>query len=70
MRRLKSVVAFFCGLTFAAGSALAQNSGQRLELDRTGETIVLEPYAPNILRVTLSLKRDAALAGPGVNPVG
>ena len=28
---------------------------QRLEIDRKGETIVLEPYAPNILRVTLSL---------------
>jgi alpha-D-xyloside xylohydrolase len=39
--------------------------GQRLELDRNGETIVLEPYAPNILRVTLSLQRDAARSAPG-----
>ncbi len=44
---------------------LAQSPGQRLELDRKGETIVLEPYAPNILRVTLSLKREPALAAPG-----
>jgi hypothetical protein len=44
----------------------AQTPGQRLELDRKGETIVLEPYAPNILRVTLSLKRDPALAAPGI----
>jgi len=34
-------------------------------LARGGSTIVLEPYAPNILRVTLSLKRDPALAAPG-----
>ena len=44
---------------------LAQSPSQRLELDRKGETIVLEPYAPNILRVTLSLKREPALAAPG-----
>src|SRR5580658_1354687 len=37
----------------------------RVELNRTGETIVLEAYAPNILRVTLSLNREPALAGPG-----
>ena len=36
-----------------------------LELDRKGETIVLEPYAPNIIRVTLSLKKEPALAAPG-----
>jgi alpha-D-xyloside xylohydrolase len=33
---------------------------------RRGEsTIVLEPYAPNIIRVTLSMKQDKALAKPG-----
>jgi alpha-D-xyloside xylohydrolase len=36
-----------------------------LTLAREGQTIVLEPYAPNILRVTLSLKRESALAPPG-----
>ncbi|HTW60548.1 MAG TPA: TIM-barrel domain-containing protein [Terracidiphilus sp.] len=40
-------------------------SMQRVELDYPGETIVLAAYAPNILRVTLSLNRDAALAPPG-----
>jgi alpha-D-xyloside xylohydrolase len=43
----------------------AQSPSQRLELDRKGETIVLEPYAPNILRVTISLKHDPAVAAPG-----
>ena len=37
----------------------------RVTLSREGQTIVLEPYAPNILRVTLSLKREPALAPPG-----
>ena len=45
-------------------------SAQRLEIDRKGETIILEPYAPNILRVTLSLQRDNALAKPGYGFVG
>ena len=39
-------------------------------LDRKGETIVLEPYAPNIVRVTLSLQRESALAMPGYGVVG
>ena len=36
-----------------------------LVLARDGSTIVLEPYADNILRVTLSLKRETALTAPG-----
>ena len=49
-------------LLFAAG-APAQET--RVVLDRGGSTIVLEPYAPNILRVTLSLLKQPALAPPG-----
>lgn len=52
-------LAALCGVAPLA----AQTSG--ITLDRRGSTIVLEPYAPNILRVTLSLKREPALAGPG-----
>ncbi len=47
------------------GACLAQDVSHRLVLDRKGETIVLEPYAPNILRVTLSLAHAPALAEPG-----
>jgi alpha-D-xyloside xylohydrolase len=65
MQRFLSVVAVFAGLVLSDVSAQAQSPSQRLELDRKGETIVLEPYAANILRVTLSLKREPALAGPG-----
>jgi alpha-D-xyloside xylohydrolase len=34
-------------------------------LDRGGSAVVLEPYAPNIVRVTLSLNKDRAIAAPG-----
>ena len=37
-----------------------------LIFNRGGATIALEPYAQNILRVTLSLKKQTALAAPGV----
>ena len=43
----------------------AQTASQRVVLDRKGETIILEPYAHNIIRVTLALRRPAALAAPG-----
>jgi alpha-D-xyloside xylohydrolase len=57
------------GILLVSAAAQAQDQShdqtQHLEVDRKGETIVLEPYAPNILRVTLSLDREPALAGPG-----
>jgi alpha-D-xyloside xylohydrolase len=66
MKEFKAVFALIAGfLLTATGTTLAQSSTRHLELDRTGETIVLEPYAPNILRVTLSLQRNPALAAPG-----
>ncbi len=65
MGRLPAVFLLLSGLVFGASGLAAQDAAQRLELDRRGETIVLEPYAPNIVRVTLSLERAAALANPG-----
>lgn len=58
------------GLLFAvlltAGSAPAQDSnGKPVVLERRDATVTLEAYAPNIVRITMSLKKDAALAGPG-----
>ena len=44
------------------GSMQAQN---RVVLPRQEATVMLEPYAPNIIRVTLSLRKDDALAAPG-----
>ncbi len=45
------------------GTLLAQQPS--VILDREGGTIALEPYAANIIRVTLSTLRDSALAAPG-----
>ena len=50
---------------FALGSHAQNSAPQRLELTGGGETIVLEPYAPNILRVTLSMQPEAAKGAPG-----
>jgi alpha-D-xyloside xylohydrolase len=55
-------VAMFLALLFS-GDAHAQRS--QIVLDRDGGTIVLEPYAPNIVRVTLSLLKEPATAAPG-----
>ncbi len=75
MQRLSSIAAILAGLVLAshptlAQNSLAQNSDQRLVLERQGETIVLEPYAPNIVRITLSLKREPSLQGPGYGVIG
>jgi alpha-D-xyloside xylohydrolase len=45
-------------------SASAQQEN-KLVLDRDGSTIVVEAYADNIVRVTLSLQKKNALSGPG-----
>ena len=64
MKRYSIALSLFAAVLIAA-SGVVQTSAQRMQIDRKGETIVLEPYAPNILRVTLSLKPEPALAGPG-----
>jgi alpha-D-xyloside xylohydrolase len=69
VQRHSKTFAILAGVVLTAAGVLAQGPAQRLELDRNGATIVLEPYAPNILRVTLSLKREPALAGPGYGMV-
>lgn len=43
-------------------NAYAEN---QIILTRDNSTIVLEPYAPNIIRVNLSLMRDQATSAPG-----
>ncbi len=65
MKRYSAILLLLAASMLVTMSSPAQNSGQRLELDRKGETIVLEPYAPNIIRVTLSLQKEPALAAPG-----
>ena len=47
-----------------------QDSVNRFVFPREDRTIVLEPYAPNIIRVTLSKGRNAAPTSPGYGFVG
>ena len=39
-------------------------------LDRNGSYVAIEPYAPNIVRITLSVDKDHALAAPGYGLIG
>ena len=49
-------------------AARAQNAS--FVLNRGDETMLVEPYAPNILRISLSLKKDEAIKGPGYGFIG
>ena len=66
--RIGVCLALLFAEVFTAGF-LAQGQ-QSVVLERGNSTIVLEPYAPNILRVTLSLQKENATAGPGYGFVG
>jgi alpha-D-xyloside xylohydrolase len=65
MKRWQALISTFAVTAFFGVASSAQSPAPRLELDRKGETIVLEPYAPNIVRVTLSLRHGPAVARPG-----
>ena len=61
-------VRMLCGLYLAlllGASHRLQAQSASLVLDHDGSTVMLEPYAPNILRVSLSLQHDPAVAAPG-----
>ncbi len=57
------------GLGFANGACALAQDGPIL-LERQGRTIALEPYAPNIIRITLSNSKAGATASPGYGFVG
>jgi alpha-D-xyloside xylohydrolase len=69
MKRL-SLLFLVPALLLPVAPAVAQSSGPAFEIDRKGETIVLEPYGENIVRVTLSLNREPALRAPGYGIIG
>ena len=61
-----------CFLALAASAALssstlgnAQSAQDKVVLSRGSATLVVEPYAENIVRITLSLQKDQAEAPPG-----
>ena len=51
-------------------SAGAQDQNGKIVLPRESRTIVLEPYGPGIVRITLSTSEPAALSAPGYGIVG
>jgi alpha-glucosidase/alpha-D-xyloside xylohydrolase len=53
------------GALLSASSLVAQPYNAPLVLKREGRAIALEPYAPNILRVTMSIDTAAATGAPG-----
>jgi alpha-D-xyloside xylohydrolase len=62
MARLLLALMVVC-LVVNLDSAKAQNPP--VVLDRDGSTVALEPYSANIIRVTLSMNKDQAVAAPG-----
>lgn len=66
---LKSLAGIALGI-FILNCASARGADSQVVLSRQGRTVVLEPYAPNIIRVTLSTDNSAALAHPGYGFTG
>jgi alpha-D-xyloside xylohydrolase len=52
-------------LTGGIAHAQGTNQAQQIVIPQGESTIVLEPYAPNVIRVTLSLDKAEAMAAPG-----
>ncbi|MGI4827300.1 MAG: TIM-barrel domain-containing protein [Janthinobacterium lividum] len=63
MHRSFSVCLFFSCAVIASPAQTAPTPSSLL--DRNGQAITIEPYAPNIVRVTLSLDAAQAERGPG-----
>lgn len=66
LRRIQFSLGILCIVPIFA---VAQDTPAKIVIPRGESTIVLEPYAPNVIRVTLSLVKDQALAAPGYGVV-
>src|SRR5260370_33238028 len=64
-RRPNCFTECFCLLVFLSIAAIGMQAQEKMVLSRDEATVMLEPYAPNIVRVTLSLRKDDAVAAPG-----
>ncbi len=58
-----------CLMALAAIAGGTMQAQGKMELSRGEATVVVEPYAPNIVRVTLSLRKGDAESGPGYGVV-
>ncbi|HVT98079.1 MAG TPA: TIM-barrel domain-containing protein, partial [Acidobacteriaceae bacterium] len=59
------VLSILAGAALLSSSMAAQESSERLVLEREGRVISLVPYAPNIVRVTMSSDTKVATSDPG-----
>ncbi len=62
--KVKSAIKMSAWLAAGCVATMAAPS-QQLELNRDSATVLVEPYAPNIVRVSVSLLKKDALAAPG-----
>jgi len=62
--------AFIALLSLSPVAGATPDSTNGFILERAGRVISFEPYAPNIIRVTISTARTQALMGPGFGFVG
>ena len=51
--------------TLSLNCLVALGAESQVVLSRHGKIVVIEPYAPNIVRITMSSDKSAALAAPG-----
>ena len=56
------------GTCLTSPLTMQANADTRTTLDRNGSLVVLDPYAPDIVRTTISLDRPLADAPPGESP--
>src|SRR4051812_26750446 len=63
--RMKNVLALGIPVLLCSVMLPTPACAQKLTLARNEATVMVEPYAPNIVRVTLSLDKARALAPPG-----
>ena len=68
--KLALLPAFVGLLSLSPAAGAAPDSSNGFILERAGRVISLEPYAPNIIRVTISTVRAHALMAPGFGFVG
>src|SRR5690242_531676 len=62
MMSMNRPVALVLILLLSSGMAGAEPLGL---LDRNGSFVAIEPYGPNIVRVTLSLEKERVISEPG-----
>jgi alpha-D-xyloside xylohydrolase len=62
---VKFVAGMGLSLLAVLAALLPAAAAQQLQFNRGSATVLVEPYAPNVVRVSISLLKKDALAGPG-----